>query len=149
MGVGLLDSGVVCEVPLLTPLVLTLLSLSSIASTETGRKWSLATTTHWAWRSTLATMAREGRTRPSCTWCCPRRPTTAESPAITRWRERVNVWSVARLLPGLNSLVSLGSQSLSQLTCSYELENQTRFLSCDLGNPMKSGTNVRVHHLSA
>uniref|UniRef100_A0A669ELR1 Integrin, alpha 5 (fibronectin receptor, alpha polypeptide) n=1 Tax=Oreochromis niloticus TaxID=8128 RepID=A0A669ELR1_ORENI len=28
------------------------------------------------------------------------------------------------------------------LTCSYETENQTRYLSCDLGNPMKSGTNL-------
>uniref|UniRef100_A0A7N8WW96 Integrin, alpha 5 (fibronectin receptor, alpha polypeptide) n=1 Tax=Mastacembelus armatus TaxID=205130 RepID=A0A7N8WW96_9TELE len=30
------------------------------------------------------------------------------------------------------------------LTCSYETENQTRYLSCDLGNPMKSGANVRT-----
>uniref|UniRef100_A0A8C7JEM4 Integrin subunit alpha 5 n=1 Tax=Oncorhynchus kisutch TaxID=8019 RepID=A0A8C7JEM4_ONCKI len=28
------------------------------------------------------------------------------------------------------------------LTCSYEAENQTRSLVCDLGNPMKSGTSV-------
>uniref|UniRef100_A0A8C8F4N2 Integrin alpha-2 domain-containing protein n=1 Tax=Oncorhynchus tshawytscha TaxID=74940 RepID=A0A8C8F4N2_ONCTS len=28
------------------------------------------------------------------------------------------------------------------LTCSYETENQTRYLSCDLGNPMKSGTSL-------
>ena len=33
-------------------------------------------------------------------------------------------------------------QTLSQLTCSYETENQTRYVSCDLGNPMKSGTSV-------
>lgn len=32
--------------------------------------------------------------------------------------------------------------SLTQLTCSYEAENQTRFLVCDLGNPMKSGTSL-------
>ncbi|KAF3861057.1 hypothetical protein F7725_001312 [Dissostichus mawsoni] len=32
--------------------------------------------------------------------------------------------------------------SLTQLTCSYETENQTRYLSCDLGNPMKSGTSL-------
>uniref|UniRef100_A0AAR2K5Z0 Integrin alpha-2 domain-containing protein n=1 Tax=Pygocentrus nattereri TaxID=42514 RepID=A0AAR2K5Z0_PYGNA len=32
--------------------------------------------------------------------------------------------------------------NLTQLTCSYETENQTRYLSCDLGNPMKSGTNL-------
>lgn len=38
----------------------------------------------------------------------------------------------------------LVSQSLAQLTCSYETENQTRYLSCDLGNPMKSGTSVRT-----
>uniref|UniRef100_A0A665W2H2 Integrin, alpha 5 (fibronectin receptor, alpha polypeptide) n=1 Tax=Echeneis naucrates TaxID=173247 RepID=A0A665W2H2_ECHNA len=31
---------------------------------------------------------------------------------------------------------------LTQLTCSYETENQTRYLSCDLGNPMKSGTSL-------
>uniref|UniRef100_A0A671VHG9 Integrin, alpha 5 (fibronectin receptor, alpha polypeptide) n=1 Tax=Sparus aurata TaxID=8175 RepID=A0A671VHG9_SPAAU len=30
----------------------------------------------------------------------------------------------------------------NELTCSYESENQTRYLSCDLGNPMKSGTNL-------
>uniref|UniRef100_A0A4W6FKA0 Integrin, alpha 5 (fibronectin receptor, alpha polypeptide) n=1 Tax=Lates calcarifer TaxID=8187 RepID=A0A4W6FKA0_LATCA len=30
----------------------------------------------------------------------------------------------------------------NELTCSYETENQTRYLSCDLGNPMKSGTSV-------
>uniref|UniRef100_A0A8C6M4R9 Integrin subunit alpha 5 n=1 Tax=Nothobranchius furzeri TaxID=105023 RepID=A0A8C6M4R9_NOTFU len=35
------------------------------------------------------------------------------------------------------------NKSLTQLTCSYDTENQTRFLSCDLGNPMKAGTNVR------
>ncbi|XP_035377251.1 integrin alpha-5 isoform X1 [Electrophorus electricus] len=34
------------------------------------------------------------------------------------------------------------NESLTQLTCSYETENQTRYLSCDLGNPMKSGTNL-------
>uniref|UniRef100_A0A8D3DIN5 Integrin, alpha 5 (fibronectin receptor, alpha polypeptide) n=1 Tax=Scophthalmus maximus TaxID=52904 RepID=A0A8D3DIN5_SCOMX len=28
------------------------------------------------------------------------------------------------------------------LTCSFEMENQTRYLSCDLGNPMKSGTSL-------
>lgn len=36
-------------------------------------------------------------------------------------------------------------QSLTQLTCSYEAENQTRYLVCDLGNPMKPGTSVRVN----
>lgn len=45
----------------------------------------------------------------------------------------------------LKPLAPLVSQSLSQLTCSYDTENQTRYLSCDLGNPMKSGTNVRTH----
>uniref|UniRef100_A0A8C6M087 Integrin subunit alpha 5 n=1 Tax=Nothobranchius furzeri TaxID=105023 RepID=A0A8C6M087_NOTFU len=34
------------------------------------------------------------------------------------------------------------NKSLTQLTCSYDTENQTRFLSCDLGNPMKAGTNL-------
>ncbi|XP_073324577.1 integrin alpha-5-like [Pagrus major] len=32
--------------------------------------------------------------------------------------------------------------SLTQLTCSYEAENQTRYLVCDLGNPMKSATSL-------
>ncbi|XP_026204478.1 integrin alpha-5-like isoform X2 [Anabas testudineus] len=32
--------------------------------------------------------------------------------------------------------------SLSQLTCSYEAENQTRYLACDLGNPMKPGISL-------
>ncbi|KAG9330001.1 hypothetical protein JZ751_028286 [Albula glossodonta] len=38
--------------------------------------------------------------------------------------------------------IARNNESLSQLTCSYETENQTRYLSCDLGNPMKSGTNL-------
>uniref|UniRef100_A0A9J8BH39 Integrin, alpha 5 (fibronectin receptor, alpha polypeptide) n=1 Tax=Cyprinus carpio carpio TaxID=630221 RepID=A0A9J8BH39_CYPCA len=38
--------------------------------------------------------------------------------------------------------IARNNESLTQLTCSYETENQTRYLSCDLGNPMKSGTSV-------
>ncbi|KAJ8258192.1 hypothetical protein GJAV_G00194210 [Gymnothorax javanicus] len=38
--------------------------------------------------------------------------------------------------------IARNNESLAQLTCSYETENQTRYLSCDLGNPMKSGTNL-------
>lgn len=38
-------------------------------------------------------------------------------------------------------------QNFTQLTCSYEAENQTRYLVCDLGNPMKSGTSVRTQHV--
>ncbi|XP_029282333.1 integrin alpha-5 [Cottoperca gobio] len=38
--------------------------------------------------------------------------------------------------------ISRNNESLTQLTCSYDTENQTRFLSCDLGNPMKSGTSL-------
>uniref|UniRef100_A0A8C3ADQ0 Integrin, alpha 5 (fibronectin receptor, alpha polypeptide) n=1 Tax=Cyclopterus lumpus TaxID=8103 RepID=A0A8C3ADQ0_CYCLU len=30
----------------------------------------------------------------------------------------------------------------NELTCSYDTENQTRYLSCDLGNPMKAGTSL-------
>lgn len=63
-------------------------------------------------------------------------------------RERAAGFTRAGRVPVLKSLVSLGPQSLSQLTCSYELENQTRLLYCDLGNPMKSGTNVRARLLS-
>uniref|UniRef100_A0A674NU07 Integrin, alpha 5 (fibronectin receptor, alpha polypeptide) n=1 Tax=Takifugu rubripes TaxID=31033 RepID=A0A674NU07_TAKRU len=36
--------------------------------------------------------------------------------------------------------IARNNESLTQLTCSYDTENQTRYLSCDLGNPMKSGT---------
>lgn len=36
-------------------------------------------------------------------------------------------------------------QSFTQLTCSYDAENQT--LVCDLGNPMKSGTSVRTKNV--
>uniref|UniRef100_A0A3P9QGB7 Integrin, alpha 5 (fibronectin receptor, alpha polypeptide) n=1 Tax=Poecilia reticulata TaxID=8081 RepID=A0A3P9QGB7_POERE len=39
--------------------------------------------------------------------------------------------------------IARNNESLTQLTCSYDTENQTRYLSCDLGNPMKAGTNVR------
>uniref|UniRef100_A0A671S382 Integrin alpha-5-like n=1 Tax=Sinocyclocheilus anshuiensis TaxID=1608454 RepID=A0A671S382_9TELE len=38
--------------------------------------------------------------------------------------------------------IARNNESLAQLTCSYETENQTRYLSCDLGNPMKSGTSL-------
>uniref|UniRef100_A0AAQ4NXB6 Integrin alpha-2 domain-containing protein n=1 Tax=Gasterosteus aculeatus aculeatus TaxID=481459 RepID=A0AAQ4NXB6_GASAC len=34
------------------------------------------------------------------------------------------------------------SNAVSRLTCSYDAENQTRYLLCDLGNPMKSGTSL-------
>ncbi|XP_072238998.1 integrin alpha-5-like [Leuresthes tenuis] len=37
--------------------------------------------------------------------------------------------------------IARSNASLTQLTCSYEAENQTRYLVCDLGNPMKSGTS--------
>ncbi|KAM9859985.1 integrin alpha-5-like [Aulostomus maculatus] len=37
--------------------------------------------------------------------------------------------------------IARNNASLTQLTCSYEAENDTRFLLCDLGNPMKSGTS--------
>lgn len=36
--------------------------------------------------------------------------------------------------------IARNNESLTQLTCSYEPENRT--LNCDLGNPMKSGTNL-------
>uniref|UniRef100_A0A6Q2X7T6 Integrin alpha-2 domain-containing protein n=1 Tax=Esox lucius TaxID=8010 RepID=A0A6Q2X7T6_ESOLU len=38
--------------------------------------------------------------------------------------------------------IARNNETLTQLTCSYETENQTRYLSCDLGNPMKSGTSL-------
>ncbi|KAJ8260157.1 hypothetical protein GJAV_G00177730 [Gymnothorax javanicus] len=38
--------------------------------------------------------------------------------------------------------IARNNETLSQLTCSYEMENQTRYVSCDLGNPMKSGTSL-------
>ncbi|KAK2862605.1 hypothetical protein Q5P01_002138 [Channa striata] len=38
--------------------------------------------------------------------------------------------------------ISRNNASLTQLTCSYEAENQTRYLVCDLGNPMKPGTSL-------
>lgn len=54
-----------------------------------------------------------------------------------------------RLPSGLVDLSVLSRpQSLTQLTCSYDTENQTRYLSCDLGNPMKSGTSVRTQLFS-
>uniref|UniRef100_A0A6Q2YPM8 Integrin alpha-2 domain-containing protein n=1 Tax=Esox lucius TaxID=8010 RepID=A0A6Q2YPM8_ESOLU len=37
--------------------------------------------------------------------------------------------------------IARNNASLTRLTCSYEAENQTRYLLCDLGNPMKSGTS--------
>ncbi|XP_063071492.1 integrin alpha-5-like isoform X2 [Engraulis encrasicolus] len=38
--------------------------------------------------------------------------------------------------------IARNNQTLSQLTCSYTSVNDTRFVSCDLGNPMKSGTSL-------
>ncbi|KAG7243026.1 hypothetical protein INR49_016792 [Caranx melampygus] len=38
--------------------------------------------------------------------------------------------------------IARANASLTQLTCSYETENQTRYLVCDLGNPMKPGTSL-------
>uniref|UniRef100_A0A3B3CN75 Integrin, alpha 5 (fibronectin receptor, alpha polypeptide) n=1 Tax=Oryzias melastigma TaxID=30732 RepID=A0A3B3CN75_ORYME len=38
--------------------------------------------------------------------------------------------------------IARNNESFAQLTCSYETENQTRYLSCDLGNPMRAGTNL-------
>lgn len=38
--------------------------------------------------------------------------------------------------------IARSNASLSQLTCSYEAENLTRYLLCDLGNPMKSAASI-------
>ncbi|KAL0977867.1 hypothetical protein UPYG_G00162380 [Umbra pygmaea] len=38
--------------------------------------------------------------------------------------------------------IARNNVTLSQLTCTYEAENMTRYLVCDLGNPMKSGTSL-------
>ncbi|KAM8862945.1 integrin alpha-5 [Spinachia spinachia] len=38
--------------------------------------------------------------------------------------------------------IARNNESLSKLTCRYDTENQTQYLSCDLGNPMKSGTSL-------
>uniref|UniRef100_A0A3P8VC62 Integrin subunit alpha 5 n=1 Tax=Cynoglossus semilaevis TaxID=244447 RepID=A0A3P8VC62_CYNSE len=38
--------------------------------------------------------------------------------------------------------IARNNVTLTQLTCSYESENQTRYLVCDLGNPMKPGSSV-------
>lgn len=38
--------------------------------------------------------------------------------------------------------IARNNESLTQLTCSYEAQNQTRYLVCDLGNPMKSGSSI-------
>uniref|UniRef100_A0A8C7VYN2 Integrin, alpha 5 (fibronectin receptor, alpha polypeptide) n=1 Tax=Oncorhynchus mykiss TaxID=8022 RepID=A0A8C7VYN2_ONCMY len=46
------------------------------------------------------------------------------------------------VLPPEADYSGIHSFSLLSLTCSYETENQTRYLSCDLGNPMKSGTSL-------
>lgn len=36
-------------------------------------------------------------------------------------------------------------QTLRALSCDYKMENETRMVICDLGNPMAAGTNVRQH----
>nr|DBA21608.1 TPA: hypothetical protein GDO54_018218 [Pyxicephalus adspersus] len=46
------------------------------------------------------------------------------------------------------------NESLTRLSCAFKIENQTRLVVCDLGNPMKAGTRVlaallfSVHQLS-
>lgn len=64
----------------------------------------------------------------------------------------LNVWN--HLFPSVSSVLKVIScldlmpvfvlQSLTQLTCSYEADNQTRYVLCDLGNPLKPGTSVRT-----
>lgn len=51
-------------------------------------------------------------------------------------------WWYSFVAVGPIILCPLISQSLTELTCTYDTENQTRYLSCDLGNPMKAGTSV-------
>uniref|UniRef100_A0A8C8CLE4 Integrin alpha-2 domain-containing protein n=1 Tax=Oncorhynchus tshawytscha TaxID=74940 RepID=A0A8C8CLE4_ONCTS len=46
------------------------------------------------------------------------------------------------LLPPEADYSGIARNNEVRLTCSYEAENQTRYLSCDLGNPMKSGTSL-------
>lgn len=38
--------------------------------------------------------------------------------------------------------IARNNESRNQLTCSYDTLNQTKYLSCELGNPMKSGTSM-------
>ncbi|XP_041654876.1 integrin alpha-5 [Cheilinus undulatus] len=38
--------------------------------------------------------------------------------------------------------IARNNESLTKLICEYDTENQTRYLSCDLGNPMKPGTDL-------
>lgn len=38
--------------------------------------------------------------------------------------------------------IARNNESRNQLTCTYDNQNQTRYLSCELGNPMKSGTSM-------
>uniref|UniRef100_A0A670IXZ8 Integrin subunit alpha 8 n=1 Tax=Podarcis muralis TaxID=64176 RepID=A0A670IXZ8_PODMU len=41
--------------------------------------------------------------------------------------------------------VERNSKALRVLSCDYKMENETRMVICDLGNPMAAGTNVRQH----
>lgn len=38
-------------------------------------------------------------------------------------------------------------QALRVLSCDYKMENETRMVVCDLGNPMVAGTNVRENQM--
>lgn len=38
--------------------------------------------------------------------------------------------------------IARNNETLTQLTCTFDTENQTKYLSCDLGNPMKPGTDL-------
>lgn len=38
-------------------------------------------------------------------------------------------------------------QALRVLSCDYKMENETRMVVCDLGNPMAAGANVRENQM--
>lgn len=38
-------------------------------------------------------------------------------------------------------------QALRVLSCDYKMENETRMVVCDLGNPMVAGANVRENQM--
>lgn len=51
----------------------------------------------------------------------------------------------------LNSFIfpSVLLQALARLSCAFKIENKTRLVVCDLGNPMKARTKVRLSRVGS
>lgn len=61
-------------------------------------------------------------------------------------RHRFPNWIRCTVISDLHIDVLL-LQALRVLSCDYKMENETRMVVCDLGNPMVAGANVRENQM--